>query len=72
MESTETLEMKVSVGGVITDLPYYDGSYDITPEVAEQQLATQNRAMREDVTVRAIPFEAVSNESGTTITIGGY
>ena len=72
-ESSETLKMTISEGGgIITDLPPYEGSYDITPKVNPQTMQTKNKAMKDDVFIRQIPCEAVSNGSGTTITIGGY
>ncbi len=70
-ENDDALEMELEEGGSLT-LPYYEGSYDITPKVIPQKMGTKNRAMREDVLIRQIPCEAVSNGSGTTITIGGY
>ena len=69
----ETLKMSVAEGGgPSTDLPYYEGSCDITPKVTAQIMKTRDKAMREDVFIRQIPYEAVSNGTGTTITIGGY
>lgn len=52
----------------------YEGEYDVTPECYEQiVLKTENKSMVQDVTVRKIPFESVSNpEGGYTVTIGGY
>lgn len=70
-ENEDVLEMELEEGGSL-NLPYYEGSYDITPKVIPQKMGTKNRAMREDVLIRQIPCEAVSNGSGTTITIGGY
>lgn len=70
-ERDVVLEMELEEGGSL-NLPYYEGSYDITPKVIPQKMETKNRAMREDVLIRQIPYEAVSNGTGTTITIGGY
>lgn len=70
---TEVLGMELEEGGGYTPgLPCYDGSYDITPKVTGQTMETKNKTMRDDVIIRGIPFEAVSNGAGTTITIGGY
>lgn len=45
-------------------LPYYDGPYEVTPTSSEQELATVNRSMRDDVTVHAIPYHSVTNDAG--------
>ena len=42
----------------------YDGEYVVTPKVSEQQLETKGAIMHDDVTVRAIPFFNVGNQSG--------
>lgn len=70
-ENDDSLEMDLEEGGSL-NLPYYEGSSDITPKVIPQKMETKNKAMREDVLIRQIPYEAVSNGTGTTITIGGY
>lgn len=49
----------------------YDGDYEIIPKVDEQKLATAKKTMKEDLTIKAIPFFEVSNNTGgTTVTIG--
>ena len=48
----------------------YEGAYEITPRVTDQTLATGNKHMEKDLTVLAIPYCEVSNQSGTTIIIG--
>ena len=42
----------------------YDGEYVVTPRVNEQKLETKGATMNDDVTVRAIPFFNVGNQSG--------
>ena len=42
----------------------YDGPYDVTPKVTAQTLKTAQKLMREDVSVRAIPYFDVSNPAG--------
>lgn len=42
----------------------YDGEYVVTPRVNEQKLETKGAIMNDDVTVRAIPFFNVGNQSG--------
>lgn len=49
----------------------YEGSYKVTPMVTSQTLATENRLMKENVTIKEIPFYEVSNSfGGDTIVIG--
>lgn len=49
----------------------YDGEYDITPKVEAQTMPTKEKIMLEDVTIRAIPYAEVTNQSnGKTVTIG--
>lgn len=48
----------------LATLPEYEGDYAVTPKVVEQTMPTKGKAMVEDVTVRAIPFFDVSNNSG--------
>lgn len=49
----------------------YEGSYEVTPKVEAQTLPTANKFLRKDVSVFAIPFFDVGNESGgSTIYIG--
>lgn len=55
---------------VISELEPYTGAYTVTPKMMEQRLATKQKRMTDDVTVQAIPYYEVSNESGTTVTIG--
>lgn len=45
-------------------LPKYDGDYVVTPKVTEQMMPTKDKVMRDDVTVRAIPYFDVSNPAG--------
>lgn len=49
---------------VYKDVPKYEGEYAVTPRVTEQTMATKNKMMTEDVTVKSIPFYNVGNTSG--------
>lgn len=49
---------------VESDMPDYDGAYEVTPTAAEQTMPTSNMVMRRDVTVHAVPYFETSNESG--------
>lgn len=49
----------------------YDGEYAITPKVEAQTLPTKEKVMLDDVTIMAIPYAEVTNNSnGKTVTIG--
>lgn len=50
---------------------YYVGTYEITPKTTSQVIDCDNRIMKEDVDVKAIPYSEVSNTTGgQTATIG--
>lgn len=52
-------------------LPWYTGDYEVTPRKVEQVLPTDNKGMRDDVTIHAIYRAEVINPSGgITVTIG--
>lgn len=55
----------------LEDFQIYQGSYSITPAVEAQTLETKNRRMDEDLTILEIPYFETSNQSGTTVIIGG-
>lgn len=49
----------------------YTGVYTIIPQSYDQELDTDKKVMKEDVTVTEIPFTMVSNPAGgLTINIG--
>lgn len=54
-----------------SDIPVYDGAYDVKPLVTEQELATSGKLMQDNVRILSIPFFSVSNTSGgNTVYIG--
>ena len=65
----------VEIGGIIinnTDLPYYEGSYDVIPEIEAFILPVKNQAMRNDLIIHEIPYYETSNDKGGyTAIIGG-
>lgn len=71
-------DMVITAGATIatpvshSDMPVYDGAYEVTPEWYVQTLATRNKQLTDDVTVKSIQLEMVSNLSGgKTAYIGG-
>lgn len=55
-----------------SELPPYEGEYEVTPKVYENKtLQTKNHSMKDDILIRKIPQSEVSNLSnGTTLIIG--
>lgn len=49
----------------------YQGDYTVIPKSYEQNLLTKNKHMVDDVLIQEIPYHETSNESGTTVYIGG-
>ena len=49
----------------------YLGDYEVTPQSEEVSLKTTNKIMRNDMTIRAIPYFCVGNNAGgNTVYIG--
>ena len=48
----------------------YMGEYEVIPKTIAQYLATQDKTMTRNVTVYEIPYNEVSNQYGTTVSIG--
>lgn len=68
-----SISADVSLGRVTiihSDMPDYEGEYEVTPSVEAQTLNTRNTTMREDVEIHKIPYFDVANEYGRTIYIG--
>lgn len=54
-----------------TDADPYEGVYEVTPRLAKQVLATEDKLMRADVTVHEIPVVSTTNPyGGQTVVIG--
>ncbi len=69
VRASAVIEGTVQAGGSI---PAYEGSYEIEPSLSPQVFATRNRVMKEDLTVKGIAYQEVTNTSGGhTVTIGG-
>lgn len=66
-----TLPTKTTIVERIKDADLYDGEYQVVSDVDEiQVLNTKNKIMKDDVTILAIPYWEVSNDTGTTCVIG--
>ena len=57
--------------GLVADREEYDGEYIVTPSRVATDLKTKHKVMRGDIHVKEIPYYETSNETGTTIYIGG-
>lgn len=62
-----------SIQGGGISVEEYTGEYEVTPKIIETQtLNTNNKLMKNDVTVKPIPYYETSNNSnGKTVIIGG-
>ena len=59
---------KVIIGGQYQE---YEGEYEVTPRTVAQVLPTKEKNMKNDVTVKEIPFYEVGNlQNGKTVYIG--
>ena len=47
-----------------TELPDWEGPYEVIPRVDAQVFGTNEHAMRADLTVTGVPYAEVTNESG--------
>jgi hypothetical protein len=68
-----SISADVSLGRVAiihSDLPDYEGEYEVTPAIEAQILNTKNRTMRDDLDIKKIPYYDVANPYGRTIYIG--
>ena len=57
-------EMSEAIRAIQTSGEPYGGPYEVTPKVEAQTLPTAKKLMREDISVRAIPYFDVSNPAG--------
>ena len=71
VENTLHLDGNVIIGGGSGQTyPYYDGEYVVTPLAFQETiLETDEKVMRDDVTVLEVPYNETSNEYGTTVSI---
>lgn len=66
------LEVKDYIGTYTPEgIETYEGYYTVIPKVTEQEMQTKNKMMKDNVTIEQIPFHEFSNETGTTVVIGG-
>lgn len=74
-DQTPVLEFDLGCEIAVVDgdgrLPDYDGPYEAIPKAHPQTLETKDKSMKDNVTVAEIPYHEVSNETGTTVVIGG-
>ena len=63
------IDFDVATEVVARSVADYDGAYVVIPDIDQQILPTENKRMREDVTVTGIPYYEVSNVKGVTVYI---
>lgn len=70
------LSPDASISGIMSIAPpppgSYEGEYEVTPNANEDTtLHTFNKLVNDNIVIHKIPYFETSNESGTTIYIGG-
>lgn len=69
IKSEDGIKGTISISTTCED---YKGSYEVIPSVYEQIMPTANKHMKEDLSVKSIPYYEVDNTyDGTTVIIGG-
>lgn len=63
-ELTAEGRLQGTVSQDIVHNTYYEGSYEITPKVEGQTMATADKVMRTDVDIKPVPYSEVRNEAG--------
>lgn len=67
-----TLDIKEYIGNTCPgEINPYEGDYTVIPKTTEQKMPAKNKMMKDNVTIEQIPFHEFSNETGTTVVIGG-
>ena len=65
LEQTQEIEVEIQIGSsTIMPMPKYEGPYEVTPTINEQILLTKDKAMEDDLEVKSIPYQEVSNPQG--------
>ncbi len=65
-------DLHTSLNPVDNHIPFYNGSYQITPTLEAQELQTSSRILENNIRVLGIPFsETVNSSGGKTAVIGG-
>ncbi len=63
-------QLSGSVSKNIEEVPVYHGDYEVIPDAHNDQiLYTSNKILKDDVTVKKVPYYETHNESGTTVYI---
>lgn len=50
---------------------HYQGAYNVTPAIEPITLETKDKVMTDNVIIHEIPYFETSNDTGTTVIIGG-
>lgn len=70
-DGNEIVNVTVKDNVIHSDLPVYQGDYEVTPRVENQTLSTNHTQMADNIVVRQIPLSVVGNiQGGLTATIG--
>ena len=69
IEKDKQLTANLSAPSYVSDI--YFGEYEVVPSQEEKTLATNNKILKGDVSIKQIPYHMTSNETGYTVYIGG-
>ena len=68
---TQDIPMTVATAYISSAAPIYQGDYQVTPRLYQQELETDGKLMEDDVTVFEIPVARSTNPTGgLTVVIG--
>ena len=69
--SAQVIPMTISAAYITRAAPLYEGDYQVTPRLYQQELETDGKLMEDDVTVYEIPVARTTNPTGgLTVVIG--
>lgn len=66
----KVLKAAEDVKEAAANIPKYEGDYTITPETTQQEMETKGLQMKDNVTIKPIPYYETSNDFGNTVYIG--
>ena len=66
----KVLKAAEEVKDAYANIPKYEGDYTVTPKTTQQEMETEGLAMKDNVTIKPIPYYETSNGYGSTVYIG--
>ena len=69
IEQPKEITFVIDTEVTVIDHDPYEGEYVVIPKRRDIVLDTRNKTMRDDVTVKEVPYAETSNQYGTTYII---